>query len=86
MISRTTRSFRDAYRDLPDPVRRQARHAFRLFTDNPRHTSLSFKQMDARREIYSARVGLGYRVLGVLNGSTIHWYWIGPHSDYDHMV
>jgi hypothetical protein len=44
---------------------------------------LAFKQIDPRHGLYSVRVGLGYRALGVLDGSTILWYWIGPHAAYD---
>jgi hypothetical protein len=36
--------------------------------------------------IYSARIGLGYRALGVRQGSTIVWFWIGSHADYDRLV
>jgi hypothetical protein len=86
MISRTTRTFRDAYRDLPAPVRRQARQPYRLFLHNFRHPGLRFKQMDAKRNIYSARVGLDHRALGVFDGSEVVWYWIGPHSSYDKRV
>jgi hypothetical protein len=38
------------------------------------------------RPIYSARVTLGYRALGVRDGDTMIWFWIGSHSDYDGMI
>jgi len=40
----------------------------------------------ATRAIYSARVGLGYRALGVSEGGTIIWFWIGSHADYDKLL
>jgi hypothetical protein len=33
--------------------------------------------------IYSARVGISDRVVGVLDGGTVVWYWIGLHAEYD---
>lgn len=84
MKSVTTRSFRAAYRALPQPVRDQARRAFRLFLQNSLHPGLHFKCVDDRELIYSARVGIAYRALGRRDGDTVIWFWIGPHSTYDH--
>jgi mRNA-degrading endonuclease RelE of RelBE toxin-antitoxin system len=64
MKSLTTRQFRDAYRKLPEPVRRQARRAYRLFLQNPAQPGLNFKKIDDQDGLYSVRVGLGYRALG----------------------
>ena len=35
MISRTTGRFRKAYRQLPAPIRKQAKEAYKLFQQNP---------------------------------------------------
>jgi len=67
-------------------VRLKARRAYQLFRSNPSHPGLQFKQVDDHDHIYSARVGLGYRALGQMDGSEIIWFWIGPHSEYDRMV
>ena len=56
-----------------------------FFRENPSHPSLQFKKVD-EPNVYSVRVGLGYRALGVLEGSDIVWFWIGPHSEYDKMI
>jgi len=69
--SRTTRRFREAYASLPDEARRQARLAYFLFRENPRHPSLRFKKVDEPSNTWSVRVGLGYRALGVMEGSTL---------------
>ena len=45
-----------------------------------------FKKLDHRNGIYSARVGIGYRVLGRFEGEDIVWFWIGSHGDYDHFL
>jgi hypothetical protein len=36
--------------------------------------------------IVSARVGRQYRVVGVLEGDLVLWFWIGPHSEYDQLL
>lgn len=84
--SRTTRRFREAYAELPDEVRRQARQAYLLFQKDPHHPSLRFKKVDEESNTYSVRVSLGYRALGVMEGSTIVWFWIGTHADYDRLI
>ena len=71
---------------LPREVQANPREAYRLFRDNPAHPSLQFKRVSTREPIYSARVGLHYRVLGLLDGDTIAWGWIGPHAEYDKIL
>lgn len=58
----------------------------KLFQRNPSHPGLNFKKVDETNNIYSAPVGLGYRVLGQLDGADIIWFWIGPHSEYSKLV
>ena len=86
MISQTTQRFRACYDELPAPVKRRARRAFEVFKRNPFHTSLRFKQIHATRPIFSVRVSLGYRALGIRDGDQIIWFWIGSHADYDRLV
>lgn len=83
MNSHTTRQFRALFAALPAAVQRQAREAYRLFHQNPAHPGLRFKQVHADPPIYSARVGISYRAVGVRDGETVIWYWIGSHADYD---
>jgi hypothetical protein len=83
MNSRTTRRFREMLAQLPSPVQRQAHDAYQLFRTNPQHPGLHFKRIRPDPPIYSARVGIGYRAVGLLDGDTIVWYWIGSHADYD---
>ena len=35
---------------------------------------------------YSARVGIGYRAVSVMDGETVTWFWIGSHGDYDKLL
>jgi hypothetical protein len=71
---------------LPREIQRDARNAYRLFSANPSHGSLRFKKVEGTRYTYSARVGLGYRVLGVLRADVIEWQWIGDHTEYDRLT
>ncbi|MGB9456985.1 MAG: hypothetical protein WCB12_13135 [Bryobacteraceae bacterium] len=71
---------------MPLAAQRDAKRAYRLFEENPAHPSLQFKKLEGEDDIYSARIGLGYRALAVLKKDRIVWYWIGSHSDYDRMV
>jgi len=86
MKSFTSRRFRETYGNLPDQARLQARRAYQLFRQNPSHPGLNFKTVDSENNIYSARIGLGYRALGTIDGEAIVWFWVGPHGDYDKLV
>ena len=86
MISRATDAFWKAYRNLPDQVQQRARTAYRIWQENPDHPSLQFKQIHSTEPIFSVRVGLGWRAVGVRSGETIVWYWIGSHADYDTLI
>ena len=71
MNSVITAGFRDLLGHLPDSVRQQASRAYALWRTDPHHPSLQFKRVSQRQPIYSARVGLGYRVLGLWEGDTV---------------
>ena len=86
MTSHTTQRFRDALERLPERVRRQARQAYGLFQQNPQHPSLHFKQVHQSRPLYSVRIGSDYRAVGALEDEEIIWFWVGSHSDYDHLI
>jgi hypothetical protein len=86
VISKTTYRFREAYRRLPDHVQRRAREAYRRFKGSPHHPSLHFKPVHATRPVYAARVGLGHRTVGIVDGDVIVWFWIGTHAEYDRLL
>ena len=87
MNSNTTRRFRDLLAALPEPVQRQAQDAYQLFRENPFHPSLHFKPISPNDPtIYSVRVGLRYRAIGIREGDAILWVWIGSHADYDRAI
>lgn len=86
MNSHTTEKFRKAFADLPADVQKQARQAYRLFIENPQHPSLRFKPIHPSRPIYSARVGIDYRAVGIKDENEIIWYWVGSHAEYDKLI
>jgi hypothetical protein len=83
---RATPRFWAAYRDLPSDVQLTAQKAYRLFREDPQHPSLQFKRINSREPVYSVRVSLGYRALGLLENDEVTWFWIGTHSTYDRLL
>jgi len=67
-------------------VRQQARDAYRLFMQDPHHPSLRFRRVHPTRPVYSARININYRALGIFDGDTIIWFWIGSHAEYDQVL
>lgn len=86
MKSYTTERFWKAFERLPEEIRRQARETYRLFTQNPHHPSLRFKQVHPTKFIYSVRISASYRAIGVRDADEIVWFWIGSHADYDKLL
>jgi hypothetical protein len=84
--SRTTREFRESFASLPNDIQRQAQRAYRLFRNDPRHPSLRLKKVDEVSNVYSVRIGLGYRALGVVEGAIVVWFWIGSHGECDRLL
>jgi hypothetical protein len=72
--SRATPRFWAAYRELPPEIREAARKAYRLFRGDIRYPSLQFKKVHDREPIYSVRVPLGCRALGLLDDTEIVWF------------
>ena len=83
MKSATLPSFWKAYSSLDKSIRRKARKAHHLWAENPFHPSLHFKCINSEENIWSVRVTLGYRVVGVLDEDTVTWFWIGNHDEYE---
>jgi hypothetical protein len=86
MRSRGTARFWAAYRDLPREIQDRAKNAYQSFQRDPSHPSLQFKKVHDTEPIYSVRVTLGYRALGLLEDDGITWFWIGTHAEYDRML
>lgn len=87
MKSSTRQSFWRHYWKLPKDVRSQARRLHRMFLKDPSHPSLAFKLIKPTNPpLYSVRLTLNYRALGLLRGDTVTWIWIGPHDEYERLI
>jgi hypothetical protein len=86
MKSSTTRRFWECYDALSMEVKKQAKAAYELFSQNPYYPSLHFKRMHATRPIFSVRVSIDYRAVGFLEEDEITWFWIGSHRDYEALI
>jgi hypothetical protein len=83
MKSQTLPSFWETYSYLDEEIKKSARKAYRLWSQNPFHPSLHFKCINRQEDIWSVRITLGYRALGILEGDTVTWFWAGSHDDYE---
>ena len=86
MKSRTTKSFRACLNDLPRQVQQQAKSAFKLFKQDPTYPSLHFKRVHETQPVYSARISMKYRAVGVVDDDEILRFWAGSHADYDKLL
>jgi hypothetical protein len=78
-----TPRFWACYRALPAAVQKLADEKYALLKSDPQHPSLHFKKIG---RIWSARVGLHYRVLGADSSAGVVWFWIGTHAEYDRLI
>ena len=73
------------YEALPIEVQALSRKNFELLKRDQSHPSLQLKLLGGGK-LYSARIGLYYRALGIPSGDGIHWFWIGTHGEYDKLI
>ncbi|MDA8156967.1 MAG: hypothetical protein M0Z52_11060 [Actinomycetota bacterium] len=57
--------------------------AFGLWSEDPFHPALRFKCINKPENIWSVRITLGYRALGIMDDDTVTWFWIGGHDEYE---
>jgi hypothetical protein len=78
-----SKRFWQCFDALPFEVQALARRNYALLRSEPSHPSLHFKAVG---RLYSVRVGLYYRALGVSVATGVHWFWIGTHAEYDKLL
>lgn len=83
MKSATLPSFWECYARLDETTKRRVRKAYRLWEENPFHPSLHFECINQEENVWSVRVTRGYRAIGVFEGDTVTWFWIGRHDAYE---
>jgi len=86
VINKASSSFWKAFERLPSDVKDKAKEAHRLWTQDPQHPSLQFKKVHGRLNIYSVRLGLGWRAVCVKEDDVFIWFWIGSHSEYEKVL
>ena len=86
MKSQTTEKFRLLLAAATPARQARIRSAYRIWRDNPAHPSLRFKKVHTRVPIYSVRVDLDRRAMGILEDGTMVWSWVGPHREYEAML
>jgi hypothetical protein len=86
MKSSVTKGFRKQLDGLPREIQEQAVRSYALWRSDPYHPSLQFKRVSRRQPIYSVRVGIGYRALGLREEDCVFWFWIGSHAEYDELL
>ena len=88
MRSSRTKDFTKLFIKLPQHIKETAKKNYELWKDNPSHPSLEFKEIIHSQNIWSVRVGIGWRALGVIKPqeSKIVWFWIGSHAEYDNIL
>jgi hypothetical protein len=74
------------YRSLPEDVRKLADKNFELLKADPSHPSLRLKKVGKTKQLWSVRVGMHHRALGVDKPEGIVWFWIGPHAEYETLL
>jgi hypothetical protein len=64
-------------------VRSLADSKFALFEADPFHPSLSLKQ---KGDVWTVAVGRSHRAIAYREGNDFHWFWIGTHEAYNHLL
>ena len=71
-------SYWNNFDELPDDIRQLAEDNYRLWQKSHDHPQLRFKQIYANPPIFSFRVGLRHRTVGVQTPEgRIAWFWVG---------
>ncbi len=86
MISKTTKKFWKLFEKLPVGVQFRAVLAYKKWRDDPYQQELHFKRVGQRMPVYSVRVAYSWRAVGLLEGDTIKWFWVGSHADYEKLI
>jgi hypothetical protein len=74
------------YRQLPLQIRELADKNYRRLKLDPWHPSLHLKKVGNNKQLWSVRVGIEYRALGLDKPEGIIWFWIGKHAEYEKLL
>lgn len=76
--------FQPLFDALPADTQRIATRCFARLKEDPKHLSLHFKRL--KGDLWSVRVGSGYRAIAVCGTDQFQWFWIGTHGEYDRLI
>ncbi|MEN6406640.1 MAG: hypothetical protein ABFC77_09225 [Thermoguttaceae bacterium] len=71
------------YRQLPKDIQELADKNYKRLAMDPQHPSLQLKKVGEAKQLWSVRVGMHYRALGLDKPEGVVWFWIGSHAEYD---
>ncbi len=86
MNSFLTNDFLRCFRSLPKRIQEKARKTYKIWKNDPNHPGIDFKRVGKNQPIYSVRIGIGWRALGIKEKDSMIWFWIGSHADYDKLL
>lgn len=86
MKSHTDPDFWHLFQRLSKEAQYQAKAAYIRWKADPYHPSLNFKRIGKNNPVYSVRIGRRWRALGLWEGDTITWFWIGSHEAYNEIT
>ena len=73
--------------DLPAEIRKLAEANYRLWRKNPHHPRLRFKKIHTELPIFSFRVGMRHRTVGVeTDDGKVAWFWMGSFGHFQQLV
>lgn len=77
----------DSFEDLPADVRKLAESNYHLWKENHEAPGLRFKQIHPQMPIYSFRVGMKHRTVGVeaADGKVV-WFWVGSFATFTKQI
>ncbi len=64
-------------------IKTRARQVYQLWKMNPRHPSIQFKKTG---NVWSVRIGNGYRAIALQQDDVLYWFWIGTHDEYERLL
>ena len=73
--------------DLPADIRKLAEENYHSWKENPRNPGLRFKQIHQSLPIFSFRVGMRNRTVGVeTDDGKIVWFWVGSFETFEKSI
>jgi hypothetical protein len=73
--------------DLPKSVKELAEDNYHIWKKNPHHPCLRFKQIHETLPIFSFRVGMKHRAVGVeTDDGKVVWFWMGGFEHFKSLI